>query len=186
MPHTISVNRIIALLALVALTTAPAIADPKSDVTTALVGLSHATSFHFLAASHGHNIDGDVVNPGKLHVVKPPVEVIIIGGTTYVKLKDAWHKFTIPGIDRMTGSVNYAQDFAKSHGDLTVTDLGTKPVGGATLHAYSVTSNHTKKPVTVYLDASGTLVRMETTGSGDPSTITFSNFNAPVTIVAPI
>ncbi len=185
MPHTISVNRIIALLALVALTTAPALADPKSDVTTALVGLSHATSFHFNVVSHGRTVDGDVVNPGKLHLVTSPVELIVIDGTTYVKIHDAWHKFTIPGTDRMTGAISYAQDFAKTHGDLNVTDLGTKLVDGTSLHAYAVKSSGSTKPVTVYLDGSGTLVRMDT-GDNDPSAITFSNFNAPVTIVAPI
>jgi hypothetical protein len=181
-------NRLLAIVALVALSAAPALADPTNDVKNAMIGLANASSYHISATAAGHAMEGDFVKPGKMHLTAGPFEMIVIDKTTYVKMQGAWHQFTFPGMDRVMAPLSHAQNFLKSHDDITVTDLGPKVVGGATLHAYGVkNSTNSDRPITVYLDSSGTLVRIDVADNdGNTSTINFSNMNGPITIDPPV
>jgi hypothetical protein len=182
------VKQLLAVAALVVATTTAAFADPQGDVVNAIMAFGKLSSYHVEATiGKDHEISGDVVNPGRMHVSAGPAEMIVIDKTTYVKMGSTWREFTLPGIDRMFSPLTYTQRLAAHRADVTVTDLGPKVVAGEPLHAYAVKSTAVDKPATLYLDPSGTLTRVEVAGaSGDIDAITFSNFNGPISIVAPI
>ncbi len=178
---------ILLVAALLAIVVRPALADPQSDIVNAVLAFGKLTSYHVTVTARGHEIDGDVVNPGKMHVTAGPAEIIVIGKTSYVKVGSSWHEFTIPGMDRMFAPLTYAQNLGTHRADIVVTDLGEKTVDGTLLHAYSVRTSADDKPATVYVDASGTMRRVEVSSTeGGLAVVTFSNFNAPVTIAPPI
>jgi hypothetical protein len=181
------VNRFLAIVALVALTAAPALADPTSDLKNAMIALASAKSYHLsLTTAGGHTAEGDVVNPGRVHLIAGPMDVIVIDKTTYVKIQGAWHQFAMPGMDRMMGPVAMVQNFAKSHDDMIVTDLGPKTVDGTLLHAYSVKNAGSAKNAVIYLDAAGLPARIENTDSEGLNVVKFSNFNGPISIDPPV
>jgi hypothetical protein len=78
------------------------------------------------------------------------------------------------------------QNFAKTHDDMIVTDLGPKTVDGTVLHAYGVKNAGSAKNAVVYIDASGLPARIENTDSEGLNVVKFSNFNGPITIEAPV
>jgi hypothetical protein len=167
--------------ALVAALTTQALADAQGDVKNAMIQFSKLTSYHMTAHGLGKTIDADIVNPGKMHVVMGSMELIRLDTTTYVKINGEWRKFAFPGMDRLSGPAMTVQQLVAHKGDFVVSDLGPKTIDGATLHAYTVKA--TEGPATtMYLDASGNLARADT-GEGYA---TFSKFNAPITIDAPI
>jgi hypothetical protein len=181
------VNRLLATVALVALAFAPAMADPTGDVKGALIALAGASSYHVtMTTASGQTVTADFVKPAKIHVVAGPMELIEIGTTTYVKMSSTWHQFSFPGIEHMMGPLSNAQQLVKSHDDIVVTDLGPKSVDGTVLHAYGVKPGSSAKAVTMYLDASGSLVRIDAAGPGGTNVVRFSNVNVPVTIDAPV
>ncbi len=181
-------KHLVAIVALVIASALPALADPQSDVVNAMTAFGKLTSYHIDAtAGKDRSMSADVVNPGRMHVTAGPAEMIQIDGTTYVKFGGSWRQFAIPGMERIFSPVTYTQKLAAHKADVTVTDLGTKVVAGAPLHAYLVKSGSVDRPATVYLDGTGALTRVETVdGTGNLDVITFSNFNGPISIVAPI
>jgi len=127
-------------------------------------------------------IDGDVVNPGRMHMVMTnrSMEVIVIDQTMYMKQNGSWRKF--PGVDIMKAQTNPLQNLAAAKGKFTVDDLGAKVIDGSALHAYRVTNIAKKNVVTVYVDGSDRIARIE---SG-AQVIRLSKFGEPVTIVPPL
>ncbi len=181
-------KRLLGVVALVCATTTAALADPTSDVKTAMTNLGNASSYHLTATAAGHTIAGDYVKPGKMHAAFGPMEVIQVDGATYVKLRSTWHHFAIPGASRLEQPFSMAKGFSGSASSkIAVDDLGMKTVDGASLHAYLVkVASHPEKSSTVYVDSNAMPVRIEHTGSHGTEVVTLSNFNAPVSIVAPI
>lgn len=180
-------NRFLATAALVALCVAPALADPTSDVKGALIGLAGASSYHVtITAASGPTVAADFVKPGKVHVTAGPMELIMIDKATYVKMSSTWHQFSFPGIEHVLGPLTHAQDLVQSHDDIVVTDLGSKTVDGGVLHAYGVKPGNSTKSVTMYLDGSGALVRIDAAGPNGTNVVRFSNVNGPITIEAPV
>jgi hypothetical protein len=177
-------HRLLAVLTLLVLAVRPAFADPTTDVRNAMIALGRATSYHINVTSEGRTMDGDVVNPGKMHLVVAPMEMIVIDKTTYVKMQGTWRQFSMPGADRMTAPIARVQNLAKSGEQAQVTDLGPKTVDGVALHAYLVKPAD-GSPSTVYLDDQGRIVRIESNEGGAMSVVRISNYNAPVTIEAP-
>ena len=176
-------KRLLCALALVAFAAAPALADPKSDLVAAMLQFSKVSSYHIMATGKGRSMEADFALPGKMHVYAGPMEMIKIDSTMWMKMNGKWQQFNFPGADQMTAAFNNA--IATTHtapDDLTVTDLGMKSPDGTPLHAYSVNNKAGKSPSTIYLDASGMLVRVETE---DGSVVTFSKFNAIPPIVPP-
>jgi outer membrane lipoprotein-sorting protein len=90
----------------------------------------------------------------------------------------------------MTAPLAYAQDFAekaRTNPNINVSDLGMKTVDGTAYHAYLVKdSDGSGSATTVYVDANGYPARMDVTDTRGTQTVTFSNFNGPITIDAPI
>jgi outer membrane lipoprotein-sorting protein len=179
-------KRLLCALALVVFSAAPALADPKSDVTGAMVTLGTAKSYHVMVNSHGQTGDIDMVKPDKMHVVFGPMEMIKIANASYMKMNGSWQKFSMPGVsERLTGMYEGVLKNATSHvDDLIVTDLGNKVVDGVPLHAYTLKNkDSTVAPSTVYLDGKGMPVRMDTS---DGTVVHFSKINDPITIDAPM
>jgi outer membrane lipoprotein-sorting protein len=179
-------KRLLCALALVAFSVAPALADPKSDVTGAMVTLESAKSYHVTVNSHGQTGDIDMVKPDKMHVVFGPMEMIKIANTSYMKMNGSWQRFAIPGVsERLTGMYEGVLKNATSHvDDLIVTDLGNKVVDGVPLHGYTLKNkDSTVAPSTVYLDGKGMPVRMDT---NENTVVHFSKINEPIAIDAPM
>ncbi len=183
-------KRLLMLVALVAATATTARADATGDLKNAMINLSKASAFHVTASIQGHTVEGDIVKPNKMHVTAGPMEMIVIDKTTYIKMQGTWHQFPMPGADRMTAPLAYAQDFAekaRTNPNINVSDLGMKTVDGTAYHAYLVKdSDGSGSATTVYVDANGYPARMDVTDTRGTQTVTFSNFNGPITIDAPI
>jgi len=176
-------KRLLCLISLLAFTAGAALADATSDVRTAMLAFAKLTSYHMSIESHGRSIEVDTIPPSKVHVVMTPFEMIKIDQTTWMKTNGTWQKLTMPGMDRVGMMYQGAVDsVAHPPSDLVVTDLGPKTVDGAPLHAYKITNKAGESPSTVYLDASGTFVRVE---SADGGVVRFSKFNARLTIAPP-
>lgn len=174
--------RLLATLSIVAATSAPAFADANSDVHNAMIAFGKLRSYHMDMTIRGKPATVDVVNPGQTHVVMPQIESYTIGQTTYVKLNGTpWRKYP--------GSANPATfgDLAKkmdAHGaDYVATDLGTRVVDGAQLHAYQVKKKASGKDDSkIFLDSQGRVARIE----AGTAVMRVSKFNEPITIRAPI
>ena len=62
-------KRLLCALALVVrLRSRAALADPKSDLVTAMLQFSKATSYHIAAAGKGRTMEADMMLPSKMHV----------------------------------------------------------------------------------------------------------------------
>jgi hypothetical protein len=176
-------KQITAFLALIVLTMAPALADTMSDVKAAFAKLAAAKTYKISATPpSGPAVKGEVVNPGDSHMTIGPMEIIIIGNTTYTNMGGSWTKQTAAGIS--AGESPMA--IATPGPDAVVRDLGTKTVGGVSLHAYSMQKSARAPVATVYIDGHGLPVRIESATARGSMVMQLSDFNAPITIVAPI
>jgi len=173
--------RLFAAIAFVGATTVPAFADATGDVKNAVIATAKARSYHIELMTARGPVSGDVVKPGRMHMVTPGSETIIVDQTMYVKVSGTWRKFPAAGVSPMS-SLDVAQQMASNHGDMVATDLGPRVVKGTTLHAYRVNNLSAKKTEMFFLDGSGRIVRIET----GTTVIRMSRFNAPVSIRAPI
>jgi hypothetical protein len=159
---------------------APALAGSSDSLTNAALNTTKQSSYHISMTTAQGTTEGDVVNPDRMHMVGHGIETIVIGSTAYLKIKGAWSKMNAPGSGSM--QMDVAKVIAKSRGDYTATDLGTRVVDGAPMHAYSATNATTHRTDTIFVDGSGRIARVE---SG-PVVIRFTKFNEPVTITAPM
>ena len=176
-------KRLTVILALVVLTMAPALADPMSDVKAAFAKLAAAKTYKISATPpSGPAVKGEVVNPGDSHMTIGPMEIIIIGNTTYTKMGGSWAKQTASGISNGESPMALATPGP----DAVVRDLGAKTVGGVSLHAYSMQKTASAPVATVYIDGNGLPVRIESAAARGNMVMQLSDFNAPITIVAPI
>lgn len=178
-------KRLLLVLALVAATRFPVLADSTTDLKNAMLNLAKATSYHVTATVKGHEVDADMMPPAKIHVTASGMEMIKIDSEMYLKMGGSWRKFAIPGMDQMTQMFTGQLESAKHPAtDMIVTDLGPKIVDGVPLHGYSVRSKSDAHAAsTMYIDGAGNIVRIE---APDGGVITISKFNAPMTIDAPV
>lgn len=179
-------KRLLCALVLFAFAAAPALADPKSDLMTALTQTAKQSSFHVTATDRGKTFDMDLAPPNKMHMMAGPMEFIKIDSTMYMKMNGTWRQMNIPGMETMMGSVTSAVGYAQGKynpDDVTVTDLGMKSPEGVPLHAYSVTNKTGHAPTTLFIDGSSRLARIE---GENGMVIRFSKYGAIDPIVAPI
>jgi hypothetical protein len=178
-------KRFLCALALFAFAAAPALADPKSDLMGAMIGLQKAGTYHItFSGKNNQTMNGDFALPAKMHIYSPQMEMIKIDQTVWIKVGGQWRQMNIPGVEQMTANVTGAVEMAKSQpDDLVVTDLGMKtPLsGGPPLHAYSMTNKAGKSPATVFIDG-GVLKEVDNT---DGSSVVFSKIGVPVDISPP-
>lgn len=181
MRHFLKTGGLLATIAFTAICTGSAQADAPGALEQAMLNTLKQPSYHMtMVTPASGTIEGDVVNPGRTHVVMKNAEMIVIDQTTYMKLNGTWRKF--PGLDLMKAQANPLQSLAASKGKYTVDDLGPKTVDGAVLHGYRTTNLAKKTTATLFVDGSGRIVRIE---SG-AAVIKMSKFGEAVTIVAPM
>jgi len=179
-------RRLLVASLVAAVTATSALASPTDDVTNALLALGKASSYHLVVqTSKGQKMDGDVVRPDKMHLTMGPMEMISLSDATYVKMNGSWMKMPQPMPQMQSGAFSYVNTLGRSPKDVSVEDLGPKSADGAGYHAYKVTPSG-GKPSTVYIDGAGVVARIDVTDPDGTSIVRFSNFNAPVNIVAPI
>ncbi|MGB8267422.1 MAG: hypothetical protein WCE44_13925 [Candidatus Velthaea sp.] len=189
-------HRLLAFFALFALSTGLAGADTPAPAGTfppqlaaAFTNWVSATSFHVRSEAYGHEVNIDFVKPGKLHAVTGggKLEIIRIDGDTYVKRDSAWHKFSFPGLDGILDPVAKINEYVTAHREtLTVTDVGLTTIDGASLHGYSVLrENVHKSPTIIYVGADNLIHEVTQHTRFGTVTVTVSNYNAPITIIAP-
>jgi hypothetical protein len=163
----------------VVLASTPAAADPSAAVTGAVITMSRQPSYHFSMSVAGESVEGDMVNPGKYHVVMKNAETIMIGPTFYMKMNGKWTKSV-----GMTPSsqTDVVKEMNLHRADYTSQDLGMRAIDGAPLHAYSVTNVKKNTTTRMYVDAGGRIARIDVAGS----VMRFSRFGEAVSIVAPM
>jgi|HubBroStandDraft_1064217.scaffolds.fasta_scaffold37101_2 hypothetical protein len=181
-------RRFLVVSVLVSALTAPALAAPVDDVKNALIGFGRLTSYHMTMDVGGQHMEGDVVVPGKMHLMMGEMEMVHIGSNTWMKVQGHWMQ--IPGGagqgPGFTGALSHAQTLSAHSSDVTVTDLGVKSVDGESLHAYGVKNPGDPQPSTIYVGGDGHVHRIDSVDDkGKVSTIRFSRFNVPVAIDPP-
>jgi hypothetical protein len=177
-------KRLLCALALFAFATAPALADPKSDIMAAMINLQKAGTYHMTINMKNQKMEADMALPSKMHMVMAQMEMIKIDSTMWIKIGGQWRQMNIPNADQLTATISGAMDAAKgSPDDLVVTDLGVKTPasGGAPMHAYSMMNKAGKSPATVFLD--GSVVKEIDTNDG--TSMVISKIGVPVDISPP-
>jgi hypothetical protein len=173
-----------------------AAAKPMSAVQAALDGkaisdaMQKATSWHMNMKSAQADVDMDVVCPDKMHTVSKTgnmsAEMVRIGDQMYTKAGAKWMK--MPGGMKQApvcggaSATNSGGATAKAPTlDPTVkfTKGGTETVNGETCTDYTWTAGGKSSTMCVGSDNLPRLMK-----SGD-ATITYSNWNKPITIEAP-
>jgi outer membrane lipoprotein-sorting protein len=107
-----------------------------------------------------------------------------------VRVGSRYRKFPVPGLSDTLDPIEKLSDLATSHAnDFTVKDLGTSTVDGVAVHGFAVaranSARAAKSPSTIYVAADGTIHQITQHTRFGMITLTFSKFNAPMTIEAP-
>ncbi|MEA2665084.1 MAG: hypothetical protein QOI11_2028, partial [Candidatus Eremiobacteraeota bacterium] len=87
-------KRSIFVVALVACTALPALADPIGDVRAGMMKFAGLKSYQMSMASGGHSMTMQVVNPDAMRIDAGGMQMVRIGKTMYVKMPGAggWMK----------------------------------------------------------------------------------------------
>jgi hypothetical protein len=175
-------NRLIVAFLLVAATTPAVLADATGDVKNALTNLENVKSYHMELTSDNVTVRADVVTKPtyEIHSFSGNIETYLVGNNMYFKTSGKWQKLSAGGLQNSLPSLE--KMISSNRHTYVATDLGPRMAGGALLHAYRVHDATSKKVETVFLDAGGRIVRVET----DKIVITLSQFDTPMTIRAPI
>jgi hypothetical protein len=155
-----------------------------TDLENAFAKLAAVKSYRAsLATPKGPAIKTEVVNPDRSRTVMGDMEVIAIGTTTYMKIGGTWQKSTPP--PGAKPDAPFSQRYAAGPGAV-VHDLGMNTVGGTSLHAYSVQKDASAPLVTVYVGPDGSIAEIDAPDLRGSMVMRFSDFNAPISIVAPV
>jgi hypothetical protein len=133
----------------------------------------------------------DVVMPDKFHMTTTAMEIIVIGKTFYMKVANKWQKVATLGVDLSLA------DPKKFEANLaTTTDIkfaGAEILNGTPTLVYTYTSNvkgppAQKIPSKMWVGALDNLPRKfeMTPKAGQTTTITYTDYNANITISAPL
>ena len=178
-------------------TSAATTANPLDALTQIFHGWANVKTFHakiVVTPKTGASTetDLDVVMPDRFHVKTPQLEAIVIGSTYYVKVANQWQKIALPqGIDLNFADVKKLEAELGASSDVKL--IGPDVLDGTPtlVYQYTVTIT-TPTPLTmtskVWVAVSDQLPRkMEIVATdGTTTTVTYSNYNAPITIEPPI
>jgi hypothetical protein len=174
------VRHLVAASALLFVMTAPVLADPNSALMNAVIATSQQHSYHISMSGPSMTAEGDIVNPGKMHMVMKEGETIIIRPDMYMKMGGKWKK--VAGAAGTMDQSDAVKQMQLHRADYTSQDLGMRTVGGTSYHAYLVTNVKKNTKETVFVDGAGRIGRFQ---FGD-TTMTFSKYGEAVSIVAPM
>ena len=163
----------------------PAFADPLTDVKAASVKFAALKSYRStIIEPDGRTMQGEMVNPDRSHMTAGSIQIISIGDAIYIKTGGAWKKGALAAMS--TGQ----RAFQKLYGNLpptaVVRDLGMKTVDGNALHAYFVQASPKDQASTIYIDGGGMPSRFEAMDPSGTTVVHLYDFNAPISIVAPL
>jgi hypothetical protein len=174
------IRRVIAASALLLAMPTPALADPNSALMNAVIATSQARSYHISMSSPNMSAQGDIVNPGRMHMIMKDGETIIIRPDMYMKMGGTWKK--IAGVGDTMDQSDAVKQMQLHRADYTSQDLGMRTIAGASEHAYLVTNLKKNSKETVYVDSSGRIAGFQ---FGD-TTMTFSKYGEAVSILPPM
>jgi hypothetical protein len=182
-------KRSIVVAALVALSAAPALADPMGDVRSAMLKFASLKSYEMTAGSGaGRSMVLDVVNPDAMRMSSGGMEMVRIGTTMYMKMpgQSKWTKMSdTRGAGAGTQMADKVRSMASDPKGISVRDIGMKNVDGQNLHAYEMTQKDGEKAV-VYIGGDGYIHRLDPRSGRQAEPIRFSKFNQIVAIRAPM
>src|SRR5665213_522143 len=128
------ISHAVAASALLLAMSAPALADPNSALMNAVVATSQAHSYHISMSGPSMSAEGDIVNPGKMHMLMKQGETIIIRPDMYMKMGGKWKK--IAGAGDTLDQTDAVKQMQAHRADYTSQDLGMRTIGGTSDHAY--------------------------------------------------
>jgi len=180
--------RLVALVALLALagTALGSAADAYDTVVRSARSLEKVRSVHLHRESQsGPSVDIDYVGPDRYHITSGATELIWIGRVQYVREGGQWvaqESQVEPPFDR-----SVIEDAIGVLQKATIKEAGAAKLGSVSTHRYEIkTPDHASATVWIG-DLDGFTYRIENRkpdGTFD-STLTYSNFNAPLVIGAP-
>ncbi len=180
-----------------AATNVPTPANPLSSLQNIFKGWSSVKSFRAKMTTTGlptgtQEMTLEVVMPDRFHVTMPQLEAILIAKTVYLKIGTTWQKVALPqGID--VSAANLQQYGSQLGTNSQVKFVGAEVLDGVPTVVYQYTTTIKGPPAQtintkVWIGVADNLPRKVETSpkAGQTTTIIFSDFNAPITINAPI
>ena len=178
-------HRSLGILALTVAIVTPALADPTTDIANAAAKFAALKSYKStVTQSDGRTMTSETVNPDRSHTVMGPIEITMIGNAIYMKHNGTWQKETSSTTPMTVGAM--MKLYGQNQATTTVADLGPKTVDGKALHAYLVTDTKRGAVSTVYLDSDGLFERLDVKQPNGSTIVRLSDFNAPISIEAPM
>jgi len=174
-----------ALFAAALLVPARAFADPAGDFAKVIEAFQQAKSWHADEHfSNGRTVKVDYVAPDRWRVQPTPkITELVIGKDVYMVRNGHATRLPFGGgmIRKMIRKLSTGRMTDEIRQSLR--DLGMQTLNGKRVHVYSYTSQ--KIPETVYIGAGHLPVQVVMHDKKHPATITYSKFNAPITIEQP-
>ncbi|HTV72796.1 MAG TPA: hypothetical protein VME66_03705 [Candidatus Acidoferrales bacterium] len=169
----------------------PAQADTTDALQRLAVSFAKLQSFHATMQSGPMNADMDYVAPDRYHLIMHSghdIEEMIIGETVYAKLGSQWMKFPMPGVTQMIAHFRQPEAVAKTIDTSKITDMGMTQLNGTPAHQYGVDSGDGSTHTVMWIGPHDLPLRIdaEELSNKRVTTILYSEFNAPITIEAPI
>lgn len=151
---------------------------------------SYRTHTTIVSQGKSSTLTTEVVIPNRMHITKQGMEMIVVPGGTYQKSGDGkWHKSTIDMsamVDKALGSSEFTDKILK---DAQVRLIGPDTINGKPMMVYEVTYtiSEIKSSSRIWIDTDDHLpYKTETIYDRNSKSTTFyTDFNAPVSIVAP-
>jgi hypothetical protein len=159
-----------------------AFADPVADLSRAIAAFRQAKSWHAEEHfSNGRTVELDYVAPDRWRVQpSPKVTELVIGKDIYMVRNG--HATHLPFGGGMIRKMIKRFTTGKMTDQMrrSLRDLGMQTLHGRPVHVYSFTSQNI--PETVYIGADHLPVQAVIHDKKHPATITYSKFNAPISI----
>ena len=173
-----------ALLVFGGISIAAAVADPYGDIAKMGLAYSHASSYRATVQAPKGNVTIEYAAPDKWHMsVGSTMETIAIGSDMWYKVNGSWMHMAGMG-SRMQGGIDAAKSMVPTgdyKNDYDVTDLGMKDG----YHAYDLRKKGASDHSVIYLRPDSLPAKIEATHGSQTSTITYTDWNTPITISPP-
>jgi hypothetical protein len=133
--------------------------------------------------SNGRTVTVDYVAPDRWRIQPSPgITELVIGNDVYMVRNGHASKLPFGGA-MIRGIIQHVGFSASDDIRQSATDLGTQALNGQSVHVYSYTTRGT--PVTLYVGANWLPVQSIVQDKNLTTTITYSQYNAPISIEAP-
>jgi hypothetical protein len=168
----------------------------RADSTTAAmqrVAASFAKLHSFRATMQNSTLTSNLeyAAPDRYHMIihaSREMEETIIGDIVYAKIGTQWMKLPIPGVGQMIAGFRAPDTIAKRIDSAKIKDLGTTKLGDTWVHQYAIDYGDGTSTV-MWIGPKDLPLRIDTQQTGKrklATTILYSDYNAPITIDAPV